>query len=222
MQRAWLSSVLISALLLSACQGERGRKDVAVPPATIAEDVGARLAREAEAERVAATETCATTLQPKLAEYRKQMDSKQYWPAASTLRRCSQLLDDPKLRAMVSAAEVKSLARDMLNKASAVSDRLRALEMLSRDYPDEAKRYPKLKPALLAEAATQKRKSDLESHFDRNVSIGDTRQEVMTSGWGLPSHINRTTTAFGTREQWVYGERRYLYFDNGVLTAIQN
>lgn len=42
------------------------------------------------------------------------------------------------------------------------------------------------------------------------------------AAWGRPESINKTTTARGTREQWVYGGRNYLYFTNGVLDAIQN
>lgn len=38
---------------------------------------------------------------------------------------------------------------------------------------------------------------------------------------GSPERINRTVTGYGTKEQWVYGSR-YLYFDNGVLTAYQD
>jgi len=33
--------------------------------------------------------------------------------------------------------------------------------------------------------------------------------------------VNRTVTAGHVREQWVYPVG-YLYFDNGILTAIQN
>jgi len=42
------------------------------------------------------------------------------------------------------------------------------------------------------------------------------------TNWGSPQSINRTTTAQGIREQWVYGQRHYLYFENGGLTAIQD
>jgi hypothetical protein len=53
--------------------------------------------------------------------------------------------------------------------------------------------------------------------------IGMTRQQVVNdSNWGRPYDINRTTSVSGVREQWVYDNRRYLYFDNGVLTAIQD
>lgn len=41
--------------------------------------------------------------------------------------------------------------------------------------------------------------------------------------WGKPDHVNRSTTKRGTREQWVYGGHRYLYFDeSGLLTSIQD
>ena len=53
--------------------------------------------------------------------------------------------------------------------------------------------------------------------------IGMTSQQVVKeTNWGRPYDINRTTTRRGTSEQWVYGNRRYLYFENGILTAIQD
>ncbi|MHC4983783.1 MAG: hypothetical protein ACYTF6_11550, partial [Planctomycetota bacterium] len=48
------------------------------------------------------------------------------------------------------------------------------------------------------------------------------RSEQARLSWGEPEKINRTTTAQGTREQWVYDRDQCLYFENGVLTAIQN
>jgi hypothetical protein len=54
------------------------------------------------------------------------------------------------------------------------------------------------------------------------VRIGMTQAEVLASSWGRPDDINKTTTAYGTSEQWVYGHRNYLYFRNGILTTIQN
>ena len=53
--------------------------------------------------------------------------------------------------------------------------------------------------------------------------LGMTRQQVVNeSNWGRPYDVHRTTTVSGVREQWVYGDSRYLYFENGVLTAIQD
>lgn len=52
-------------------------------------------------------------------------------------------------------------------------------------------------------------------------SIGMTAEEVRNSTWGEPEDINRTTTDYGVYEQWVYSNYRYIYFDNGIVTAIQ-
>lgn len=54
-----------------------------------------------------------------------------------------------------------------------------------------------------------------------NVRIGMTMDQVKKkSRWGEPEKINRTTTARGEYEQWVYLSG-YLYFTNGKLSAIQ-
>ncbi|NMM64361.1 zinc-ribbon domain-containing protein [Clostridium sp. P21] len=51
--------------------------------------------------------------------------------------------------------------------------------------------------------------------------IGMTADEVRKSTWGNPSHVNKTTTASGTSEQWVYSNNKYIYLENGVVTSIQ-
>lgn len=55
----------------------------------------------------------------------------------------------------------------------------------------------------------------------KNVRIGWTKQMCIES-WGKPKDINKTTTQYSVREQWVYGNGNYLYFENGKLTTIQN
>ncbi|MCM3278768.1 hypothetical protein M3616_10915 [Bacillus velezensis] len=63
--------------------------------------------------------------------------------------------------------------------------------------------------------------SEDEEYQEKKIAIGMTKQEVIQlKDWGRPMSINKTTTASGINEQWVYGSR-YLYFDNGVLTTIQ-
>lgn len=51
-------------------------------------------------------------------------------------------------------------------------------------------------------------------------AIGMTAAQVRASTWGEPEDINKTTYAWGTREQWCYSGYRYIYFENGVVTAI--
>jgi hypothetical protein len=69
------------------------------------------------------------------------------------------------------------------------------------------------KKKILAVDAARKKKP--------GVSIGMTAEEVKDrTSWGSPNHVNRTITTNGTSEQWVYGSG-YLYFNKGILTAIQ-
>lgn len=56
---------------------------------------------------------------------------------------------------------------------------------------------------------------------DYAPEIGMTEAEVLGSYWGEPDDINTTTTTSGTEEQWVYDGRGYLYFEDGILTTIQ-
>lgn len=51
------------------------------------------------------------------------------------------------------------------------------------------------------------------------VSLGMTK-EMCEVSWGKPQYINKTITASKNSEQWVYSDN-YLYFDKGVLTAMQ-
>jgi hypothetical protein len=53
------------------------------------------------------------------------------------------------------------------------------------------------------------------------VKLGFTKQMCIDS-WGEPSDINKSSGSWGVHEQWVYGSGNYLYFENGVLTSIQN
>jgi uncharacterized Fe-S center protein len=52
------------------------------------------------------------------------------------------------------------------------------------------------------------------------ISVGMTA-DMVREAWGKPKRINTTTTATGTREQWVYGVGQYVYFEGGKCTAIQ-
>lgn len=51
-------------------------------------------------------------------------------------------------------------------------------------------------------------------------SIGMTAEEVRASTWGNPTKINKSTYSWGTTEQWVYPNYKYIYFKNGRVTSI--
>jgi hypothetical protein len=51
--------------------------------------------------------------------------------------------------------------------------------------------------------------------------IGMTTAEAEQTCWAKPVAINRVNVANHTREQHVYARGRYLYFENGILVAIE-
>lgn len=52
-------------------------------------------------------------------------------------------------------------------------------------------------------------------------AIGMTAEQVEASTWGKPKDINKTTYSWGVKEQWVYSDYRYIYLEDGIVTAIQ-
>jgi hypothetical protein len=63
--------------------------------------------------------------------------------------------------------------------------------------------------------------NDIELVMPTNPQIGMTSEEVKESLWGIPLEINKTTTKYSVSEQWVYDNYRYVYLENGIVTAIQ-
>lgn len=56
----------------------------------------------------------------------------------------------------------------------------------------------------------------------KNIDIGMTKEDVIyQTEWGKPYKINKTTSTYGVREQWVYPDNKYLYFEDEILTTIQ-
>lgn len=53
-----------------------------------------------------------------------------------------------------------------------------------------------------------------------NPEIGMTSEEIEQTNWGKPTKINKSTYSWGTTEQWCYPDNKYIYLDNGVVTAI--
>jgi len=55
----------------------------------------------------------------------------------------------------------------------------------------------------------------------RTVEIGMENYELILS-MGYPNKINKTTTANGVSEQWVYQNFGYVYLEDGTVTSFQN
>jgi hypothetical protein len=51
--------------------------------------------------------------------------------------------------------------------------------------------------------------------------VGMSEQDTLKTCWGKPRFRRRVGVEGLMRDEWVYGEGRYLYFDNGKLMAIR-
>jgi len=77
----------------------------------------------------------------------------------------------------------------------------------------EVSEYYAAHPALSAEKR--------EAIENGRVLVGMPWEEVRLS-IGNPKRVNRTTTAFGVREQLIYPGNKYVYLDNDIVTAVQD
>lgn len=84
-------------------------------------------------------------------------------------------------------------------------------------YKKELKDSEEYKASLIKKYG----KSNADKILKGIVSIGFTK-EMCIESWGNPKDINSTTGTYGKHEQWVYSYDRYLYFENGKLTTIQD
>jgi Na+-transporting NADH:ubiquinone oxidoreductase subunit NqrC len=138
------------------------------------------------------------------------------------------------MKSLVAARIAASFVAVMLQPAEATPTQdvknetiLCAMDMLAAKVANaelECERIfePKLATAKAREAADARAAIESARRAKRPpAKIGMSKDGVLSSNWGKPIQVNTTTTADGVREQWVYGGRQYLYFENGVLTSIQ-
>jgi len=52
--------------------------------------------------------------------------------------------------------------------------------------------------------------------------IGMTKEQVLRSAWNSPRQMNKTRTAQGTSEVWIYAGPSFLYFDEGGILKVIN
>lgn len=111
-----------------------------------------------------------------------------------------------------SAFDALDICRDHLTPAAQVL------------YQKSMADIPKFEAAQQKKAAVEAKKQESIQRAAKRkegVSVGMSAQDALDSSWGKPRKINRTIHADFVQEQWVYGGS-YLYFENGVLTSIQN
>jgi hypothetical protein len=173
-------------------------------------------------------EECKSARDAQIAKYNDLLKQGQAWEAAVEIRHCAHTLGDADMNKLVADAEVQSHLTTIRNATATQADKLQAMKMLLRDYPTEGAPYqPKI--AVLeaqiakheAQVAKQQAVAEAARRRKQGVNIGMTEDEVRQSSWGRPQSVNRTVMSNGTHEQWVYSGG-YLYFEDGVLTSIQN
>lgn len=97
------------------------------------------------------------------------------------------------------------------------------------EYWIEGQRKPGQAPVSIQEqqrqqqtiAEMKKRLLELKCKGGDGLDIG-TDMETHQLCFGVhPQQINKTESAYGTREQWVYYGGLYVYFTNGRISAVQ-
>ena len=213
---------LLALTSLIACDGGGKTRP---QPALTSTEVKAReaaLAASAAALEIAnELESCKSRRAERLAEYKKLTSKREYWQATLEIRRCADILDDKALKKLVVEGEIKSYIKDLEIRSGSTYDQLRSAEAFLRDYPDQAKKYSKLLNSLKADLARQAHDTERQRRIDQVPPIGSTTTFIVNESWGYPSKVNETITAHGVKEQWVYGDGRYLYFENKILVAVQ-
>lgn len=111
------------------------------------------------------------------------------------------------------AKQIQKELQDKKNKEAAIKEeKKRKAEIQKRAY--EAAQW---KQKLISKYGKENAKMILNG----TVKLG-WNKEMCKLSWGTPEDINTYKGSWGVKEQWVYGIGQYLYFDNGILTSIQN
>jgi len=217
-----LAILVVGAVVVAAatCSVNGDKPSLAQAPATPA-DPKAQAAADAQRRQVA--EACKAEKPTLIAQATAKM-AKEPQAAFNDLARCTNALGDADLRALRDKAAAKIHLAEALDKKLPVAARVDALYKVDLFDKDEFKRQAallaSLRKTLDAERAAAAR-AVAAAKRKEGVRLGMTREDVLASSWNRPNKVNTTTNRYGTHEQWVY-DGNYLYFENGILTSIQN
>jgi hypothetical protein len=127
----------------------------------------------------------------------------------------------PKLLAFLGAAAV--VMATAASAADSATDFDRLLHQLETRAGDDGKRVEAMSKLLgTFKPGDFDRYEKLCAQAKTKPVIGMTVLQARATTWCFPDRITTTTTAQGTSTQEFYARgRRYLHFENGMLTAIQ-
>lgn len=86
-------------------------------------------------------------------------------------------------------------------------------------YADEDYAY-EVKIENEDKASAQRATTEAEKNAE--PAIGMNKAQVTGGAWGYPNQKNIDEYEWGTKEQWVYDGKGYVYFEDGIVTAIQH
>lgn len=113
------------------------------------------------------------------------------------------------------------LYREMLCFDKGIIERA-AVEQIKITYEDGTSiKYISSEGKEAEEQKTIAEEKERQDYLANEPKIGMTTDEVKASNWGNPQKINKTTYEWGTTEQWCYPNNEYIYFEDGIVTAIQ-
>ena len=72
------------------------------------------------------------------------------------------------------------------------------------------------------QAGTEENVKDSKTYIiSDNPEVGMNKEEVLyQTNWGEPQKKNISKYTWGTSEQWCYSNNRYVYFENGIVVAV--
>lgn len=124
-------------------------------------EVKAEAEAKVEAEARIQPSSCVAAMDEQKERYKKLTAQKKYWEAATTVRSCAAILNDPTLKTMLADAEVRNYIALINDKRSEAQSRLIALDAFSSDYPDQAMQFKKLRAQLSDKQQADTRSSDM-------------------------------------------------------------
>ncbi|WP_262176540.1 hypothetical protein [Saccharococcus sp. Marseille-Q5394] len=150
-------------------------------------------------------------------------EQKKYEEAWKTIGKINWLFNDPEFKALLSY----NIAMDYKvrgDKKKAIEEIMEIPDDYNGVFVDKITKFKELNKSEISEVKSEERRTErLVEKWEamKEPSIGMSASDVKSSRWGKPMRVNKTTIKYGVREQWVYSGNRYLYLEDGFVTAIQ-
>ena len=121
---------------------------------------------------------------------------------------------------IINSSESPSSSSSPAPSAEQAKNQEQGRKRIAEEQRAAEERYLKTKPGQIWEKHKEWGRDICRLIADGEIVVGMTKDQVRAS-WGRPQSVNSTVSSSGTDEQWVYGVGQYVYFENGVMTMLQ-